>query len=69
MAPYYFKYSFISLSVQFNYVETCLSAQCSPGYERFIPQKCSESFGKVCENMSTYAINKSLTWLCIIYTV
>lgn len=61
MTPYYFRYTFISLSVQLNHVETCLSVQCSTGDERFIPRKCSASLGKVCENMSTYVIYKSLT--------
>eukprot|EP00105_Crassostrea_gigas_P033959 XP_019918107.1 PREDICTED: uncharacterized protein LOC109617186 [Crassostrea gigas] len=38
--------------VNLNSVEFCLSLQCSPDDKRFIPQKCSLNFEKVCENMT-----------------
>nr|XP_034321979.1 uncharacterized protein LOC109619625 isoform X2 [Crassostrea gigas] len=38
--------------VNFNSTKTCLSLQCSPEDQRFIPQKCSDSFAIICENMT-----------------
>uniref|UniRef100_A0A8W8NY72 WSC domain-containing protein n=1 Tax=Magallana gigas TaxID=29159 RepID=A0A8W8NY72_MAGGI len=38
--------------VYFNSTRTCLSLQCSSKDPHFIPKKCSETFAKVCENMT-----------------
>lgn len=41
-------------SVYFNSVELCMALQCNPDDIKFIPQQCSKSFEKVCENMSKF---------------
>ncbi|XP_052693383.1 uncharacterized protein LOC128171646 isoform X2 [Crassostrea angulata] len=38
--------------VYFNSVESCMALQCNPDDIKFIPQQCSKSFEKVCENMT-----------------
>lgn len=46
-------------------MKRCLSLQCSTGDLRFIPQKCTETLAKVCENMSKFTVIKILIWLLI----
>lgn len=48
--------------VMFNSEERCLSLQCSEIDKRFIPQKCSKSLDRVCENMREFYWNHLLVY-------
>ncbi|XP_052693386.1 uncharacterized protein LOC128171648 isoform X2 [Crassostrea angulata] len=49
--------------VSFNSVERCMSLQCSKEDIRFIPQTCSSSFYKVCENMNLTDNGYASSWI------